>query len=166
VARCSEISKKASEVVAEQAGRLLCDSARRTIVTELTRSLALVLVVIAVGASGCSDSSKNVVSGEVTLDGKPLEKGTIRFVPTDGKLQPTDAEITQGKYTISVPAGESKVEIRAPKVVGKMKMYDTPDSPSVDKIEELLPAKYNSNTELKYPVTKGSQTKNFELQSK
>jgi hypothetical protein len=35
-----------------------------------------------------------------------------------------------GKFSSEVPIGESKVEIRVPKVVGKKKLYDTPDSPS------------------------------------
>src|SRR5262245_59391622 len=84
--------------------------------------------------AGCSDSgSDGVVNGEVVLDGKaPLKKGLIRFVPTDGKKGPADAEITDGKFTARVPVGEVKVEISAPKVVGKMRMM--PDSPEVDKV--------------------------------
>jgi hypothetical protein len=45
-------------------------------------------------------------------------------------------------------------------------MYDTPDSPTVDIVAELLPAKYNVNSELKMTVDGAAQEQNFNLQSK
>src|SRR5262245_20495897 len=117
-------------------------------------------------AGGCSGKAGQArVSGEVLLDGKPLKEGVIRFVPTDGKTPTAHAQVVDGKFTAAVPVGGKRVEISAPKVVGKRKMYDTPDSPVVDDVTELLPARYNSRSELTWTVQKGSQEKVFELKS-
>jgi hypothetical protein len=117
--------------------------------------------------AGCSGGpAAGTVSGEVTLDGQPLKQGLIRFVPADGKTATADGPIADGKYSVAVPAGEKKVEISAAKVVGRHKMYDTPDSPVVEDSVELLPARYNVRSELTYTVTKGPQEKKFDLTSK
>src|SRR5262249_52427690 len=106
------------------------------------------------------------VSGEVKLDGQPLKKGIIRFVPADGKTPTADTAITDGKFTATVPVGEKVVEITAPRVVGKQKMYDTPDSPVVETVAELLPARYNVRSTLRMTVQRGSQDKSFDVTSK
>src|SRR5262249_38253762 len=117
-------------------------------------------------AAGCSSASgKGSVSGEVTLDGQPLKEGVIRFVPVDGQSPTADAAVVGGRFKATVPLGEKRVEISAPKVVGKRKMYDTPDSPAVDDVVELLPPRYNVRSDMTMTVRKGSQEKNFELTS-
>jgi hypothetical protein len=121
------------------------------------------LLVIGMFAGCSTEAVKGTVEGTVTLNSQPLEHGLIRFVPIDGKLQPADATITAGKYTATIPVGDVRVEITSPKVVGQTKMYPTPDSPTVDKIEELLPPKYNVQSELKMSVPKGKTEKPFEL---
>jgi hypothetical protein len=124
-----------------------------------------VMMLVALG--GCSrDSARGTVTGEVKLDGEPLKQGIIRFVPADGKSPTADAGITDGKFTATVPVGEMVVEITAPKVVGKHKAYDAPDSPVVEDVVELLPARYNVHSELRWTVQTGSQQKVFELKSK
>jgi hypothetical protein len=106
------------------------------------------------------------VSGTVTLDGLPLKSGLIRFNPADGQTASADATITDGQFTATVPIGEKQVWISAPKVVGKRKAYDTPDSPTVDIVQELLPAEYNATSNVKIVVTAGSQTAAYNLKSK
>jgi hypothetical protein len=117
--------------------------------------------------AGCGDGSTATVSGTVTVDGQPLKEGLIRFVPPSTAAAAVEAPITNGEYTAAgVPLGEVQVQISAPKVVGKMKMIDTPESPYVDKVEELLPPRYNVQSELKMTVESGSQEKSFQLKSK
>jgi hypothetical protein len=117
--------------------------------------------------AGCSSSSTvGTLDGTVTLDGAPLKSGLIRFVPIDGQTPTADATIADGDFRATVPLGDKRVEITAPQVTGQRKAYDTPDSPMVDTIRELLPAKYNVNSELTYKVEPGSQTHEFALQSK
>jgi hypothetical protein len=106
--------------------------------------------VLVVGCSG--DGNYGDVSGTVSYDGKPIEDGLINFLPADGK-----------DSVSKVSVGATKVQIRGSKVTGKKKMYDTPDSPEVPIIAELLPAKYHEKSELTLEVKRGSNEKNWEL---
>lgn len=106
------------------------------------------------------------VSGTITFDGKPIEKGSISFTPANGQGPSGGGEIVGGKYKCDGALGECKVEIRSPKVVGKKKLYDTPDSPVQEVFEEVLPQKFNEATELRFDVKKGKNEKNWDLTSK
>ena len=119
-------------------------------------------------AAGCSSSEagKGTVSGEVTLDGQPLKEGRIRFVSADGLSATADTAIVDGRFRLKVPIGPMRVEISGRKVVGKRRVYDTPNSPVVDEVGELLPARYNARSELTMTVEPGSQEKRFDLSSK
>jgi len=115
---------------------------------------------------GCnSTDGKGVVKGTVTVDGNPLAEGVVRFVPIAGDAPTASADVTNGDFRASVPTGASRIEISAPKIVGTQKMYDSPKSPTVDIVEELLPAKYNVQSELRLDVKPGSQTAMFQLES-
>lgn len=133
----------------------------------MSRTFYFCLVLLCAGATGCGPESKMTsVSGTVSVDGKPAEKGSISFIPVDGMTSTTGAVIENGKYKSEAPLGESKVEIRVPKVVGKKKLYDTPDSPVQEVLEEVLPAKYNEATELRFVGERGNNEKNWDLSSK
>ena len=131
-----------------------------------TPKLLSALVLIAVMA-GCSAKPEGgAVKGTVTLDGQPLANGRILFIAVDQGSPSAEATITAGQFEGLVPLGEKRVEIRSPKVTGKKKMYDTPDSPTVDIVAELLPAKYNVNSELKMTIDGTAQEQKFDLLSK
>ena len=137
-------------------------SVRVTMICSRFCGWAALLMVAAL--AGCSsEGAKGTVEGTVTFNSVPLEQGLIRFVPVDGKSQPADGPITGGKFSVNVPVGDVRVEITSPKVVGKMQMYATPDSPTVDRIEEAIPSKYNVNSELKMTVPKGKSEQQFDL---
>jgi len=126
--------------------------------------LSPLVLAAALALAGCGDGSQlPKVSGSVSVDGTPVAKGSISFIPTAGQGPTTGAEILAGKYASQAPLGEAKVEIRVPKVVGKKKLYDTADSPVQDVMEELLPAKYNEKTELRFESKAGRNEKNWEL---
>jgi hypothetical protein len=128
----------------------------------------LLLLAIVIGGIGCTTESpqQSTVRGTVTLDGAPLADGLINFVAVDLQSPTVEAKIANGSFEVAVPPGEKRVEIRAPKVTGKKKVYDTPDSPTVDIVEERLPARYNAQSELQMTVVEGPQEKTFELQSR
>lgn len=116
---------------------------------------------------GCGAQPKAKVSGNVTLDGVPVENGIIQFYPTGGSGQTAGGGIQQGKYSIEASVGEMNVTINATKVVGKNKMYDTPDSPIIEKVAEIIPAKYHSPSELKVTLSPGANDNvNFDLKTK
>lgn len=86
-------------------------------------------------------------------------------MPSDGQTASADGNIEDGKFSAQVPPGEKTVQIFASKVVGKKKVYETPDSPTVDITQELIPDKYNLKSTLKLTVAPGAQEKPFELTS-
>src|SRR5262245_26830212 len=120
----------------------------------------LALLVLA----GCGDSTTGEVRGTIKFDGQPVKEGAITFKPVDGKTGTAGGQIKDGRYTARVPLGEMKVEISAPKVVRMKKLYDTPNSPEAPVTEEVLPAKYNTQTELRLEVKPGLNEKDFDLQ--
>lgn len=117
---------------------------------------------------GCAgNANEGTVSGRITLDGEPLKVGTITLVPADGRTATAGGTVADGEYEVKAPIGDKRVQISAPKITGKHKVYeDLPDSPVVDTIVELLPPRYHSHTELTYTVSPGRQSKDFELTSK
>jgi len=118
--------------------------------------------------AGCAPSGEQgTVTGTVTLDGTPLADGAVRFVPVAGDAPTSGANIEEGTFTAEVPFGEMRVEFTAAKIVGTREMYEgAPDSPVVNVVEELLPAKYNVRSELMLDVKQGSQEASFSLESK
>lgn len=115
-------------------------------------------------AAGCDVSGEGTINGTVTWNGEPLKKGTVNFISTDGKAPTSSATITDGKFTAKLPKTTMKVQISAPRPTGKSKkMYDTADSPEVEIVDELLPPKYNTNSELTITVKGGTQDEKFEL---
>jgi hypothetical protein len=116
--------------------------------------------------SGCDDAKIGEVSGTVTVDGSPMDAGSITFVPVDGKTSTAGGEIKNGHYSVKVPIGKMKVSISMPRESRKKKLYNTPDSPVGTMYEEGLPAKYNGKTELELEVKSGRNPKNWELTKK
>jgi hypothetical protein len=84
----------------------------------------------------------------------------------DGQAQTASTKVADGKFSTTVPLGKMRVEFSSPKVVGKHKAYDTPDSPVVDDVVELIPERYNTKSEFTITVKKGSQDESFALKSK
>jgi hypothetical protein len=124
------------------------------------------LLALALAAAGCG-APKTVVSGRVTLDGQPLDNGTIEFFPVRGD-SPTAAAVidTAGRYRTAAAPTQMKVVIHSSKVVGRRKMYDdVPDSPTVDLLAERLPGRYSdmTKTELTVTLTPGDNVADFPL---
>ncbi|MDY3560547.1 hypothetical protein R5W23_001782 [Gemmata sp. JC673] len=67
---------------------------------------------------GCGGGG-STVTGEVSFNGKPLEKGYVTFNPTDGKSAPVGAEVVGGRYTAkNVAVGKNKVVVVSTAVSG------------------------------------------------
>jgi len=126
---------------------------------------AFVAAAVCVAFTGCDDGiPMGQVSGTITVDGQvPALGSSITFIPSDGKTPSTGCTLDAGKYSAKVPVGKMKVEIRVPKPVAKPEKTVAGPGAGGDKIDESLPAKYNSDTELTYEVVSGSQTKDFVL---
>lgn len=122
-----------------------------------------------IGLTGCSSSDAPpmaTVSGQITLNGVPIENGSIVFAPIDGKGPVAGGKIKAGQYSFASPYGSKRVEINSPRVVGQQKSYDTPDSPVVDVVEEAIPATYNTATTITADVTpEGSRKFDFDVKA-
>lgn len=64
------------------------------------------LAILASGCGGGDGLERASVTGKVTLDGKPLERGAIQFIPTGGDSRGAAwGEIAAGSYTIPAADG-------------------------------------------------------------
>jgi hypothetical protein len=125
--------------------------------------LALFTTVLMGLLTGCSGNQSSEVTGTVLVDGQPPDEGSISFVPEDGKSQTFGDKIVNGKYTANGGFGTMKVDIRVSEVVGKKEIYPGKFAPTY---REMLPAKYNTKTELRFDVKPGRNEKNWELTTK
>lgn len=88
-------------------------------------------------------------------------------MPSDGATASASGLIQQGSYKVDVPPGPKIVEITSQQVVRQEKAYEgDPNSPTIDVTKEIIPAKFNVKSELKYDVTSGENTKDFAVTSK
>ena len=130
------------------------------------------LLAPALGCGGGADRAQ--VSGSVRVDGQPLESGSISFLPAAGTQGPTaGAEIKQGTYSVAAESGlapgKYSVQIKASRKTGRRIKDGFPHPPDdmVDEIEQFLPPKYNTQSELTAELKPGSNKgKDFELRLK
>lgn len=135
------------------------------------RSIAPIVLLLIV-ICGCDRSpQRQYIYGRVTLDGQPLDFGSITFVP-DPTGPKASGIIEKGQYTIQSVrgplAGDKLVEIRAPRYPAD----EPPPTTSSEKLRQMavapeaLPARYNNKTELRATVTEsGPNEFNFDLKS-
>lgn len=108
--------------------------------------------------SGCSQR-KAEVSGTITLDDKPVEAGTITFIPVDGKATTEGGAISDGRYTVHLRPGTMKITISAL----KLPPGETPSPAANARAQETIPARYNRNSELIFEVKAGKNQKDLDL---
>ena len=121
--------------------------------------------------TGCGDS-RSGVSGKVTLNGKPLTNATIQFFPEGSQSPAGGAVVTDGRYELppkpGLPPGKYRVSISSPSGgVDEGSFTAAPGAkgkgPVGTGVKDLVPAKYNTDTELRAEVTSGSNTFDFDL---
>jgi hypothetical protein len=94
------------------AGRSILSSYKDALImtasTSATRATALAAVALSglLGVTGCGDDSglgkRYSVSGSVTYNGQPVEKGQISFVPADlNKQRAANGFIQDGRYSLT-----------------------------------------------------------------
>jgi hypothetical protein len=123
------------------------------------------LLMASIGLLGCSNSPPTGdAHANINLDGKPLLKGSMRFFPLDGKSPTSGGKVQDGKLFVpGVSVGKHRIEIEA--LIVKP---GTPATASVDEVEtvQLIPARYNTNSELTWEIVGGLNEKAFELSSR
>ena len=121
--------------------------------------------------SGCGGEIgiiKHPLNGNVSLDGNPLERGTIFFDPLPGmKCDPATGAILNGAYRVELSVGQYLVKINGTKKTGnKMQKAMAPKGEMVDEEVEAVGAAYNSKTNLKQSIVVGENKGDFAVKSK
>jgi len=131
----------------------------------MLRCVHLLSAMVIVSAVGCAKEELAIVSGSVTIDGTPAKEGYVNFFPADGRGSTAGGAMVDGSYSATMQPGPKKVEIRVQKVVGYVKLYDTPDSPVQPNRVEVLPPKYHDQTKLVLDAKLGENKQDFTLES-
>ncbi|MBE6426647.1 MAG: hypothetical protein IJD43_15305 [Thermoguttaceae bacterium] len=118
----------------------------------------LILALVLLAGCGSGEEKRFSVTGNVSYAGKPVETGSISFVPSDPSLSPDGALIENGAYTCAVRPGKMKVQITGSKRVKPKKG----DDPNLVLYEDYIPAKYNLESALEVEVSE-DMTADFEL---
>ena len=131
--------------------------------------MALLLLALGCGKGGPNQSA---ISGEVKLDGRPLEQGSIVFTPVDGtKGIVTGGRIENGRYRLTGKAGptigRNRVEIHAVRKTGRpATKTGNPLEQGDDEYEEAVAPRFNAESTLKFEVKPGENTADFTVESK
>ena len=124
---------------------------------------------LVVGLAGCGSNAESTVYGTVTLDGEPLDHGSVTFVPNTNEGRAASGSIdTGGNYKVQagqtggLPAGEYVVKVSS-REPAKPNPQGGPPTPG----KLLTPKRYfNSNRSgLNFQVEAGSNEINLELTS-
>lgn len=129
-------------------------------------------LLLGLGLLGCGGEApykgdkRFAVQGTVTYNDEPIDNGMISFTGEDPKQHMTGAPILGGKYSIEANkgpnAGKYQVQVRWSKPTGK-KRKDSDTGEMIDEVKEVIPSKFNSNSDLRAEVGAGSGTFDFEL---
>jgi hypothetical protein len=110
-------------------------------------------------AAGCNSGHKTVgLRGEVTFDGRAVEKGRIDFLPVEGTAGGSTGDaITNGQYDVPtkgglLPDGIYVVRITALKKTGQTTVIPKMGGVPMELEENFIPASYNSQSILKIRV--------------
>jgi hypothetical protein len=121
--------------------------------------------------SGCFSSSTGTVSGSVTFNGKPLEKGLVTFSPAAAKGGTAGGEIVAGRFDVQeiVPAQYQVSVAAVPEL--KIVMPGDPETKRTltdaeirARIDPLPPD--TTGKEQTIDVKRGWQALDFKLESK
>lgn len=130
---------------------------------------SLVAALIALhGCSGANGPKTMRVRGDVSIDGKPIEDGTIDFVSEDGS-PPAQGPIKAGHFDLPPQSGPLvektyRVEINALRKTGKT----VPDvmgdgSATMDELENIIPPMYNARSTLKATISPDASKNQFDF---
>ena len=108
--------------------------------------------------AGCTaGDGRLAVQGTVTLDGKPLENGSINFRPAASNQAPSSGgTIKQGGFALKtaqgLKPGEYLVTVQAFRKTGR-----TIDDPQMGQVEETVPVKFRETMPLKASIVAGAE---------
>jgi len=132
---------------------------------------ATLAIALCLGCGNGDGLNRASVEGKVSLDGTPVEEGTISFAPTAGTKGPTaGGTIENGRYSISAAkgpvVGRYRVELHAPRKTGKkIQAPMAPAGTMTDEVGDAMPPQYNMTSTLEKEVKAGRNQIDFDLKS-
>lgn len=115
----------------------------------------------------CSGDGLSAVSDIVALDDQPIENGTVEFLPADGQGPTAAAVIEDGRYQVRVAPGRKEVRIVGYRKTGERHVVPgDSSSPMMDIQEQIVPARYNTASELRCDIALGRGVHEFELRAR
>jgi hypothetical protein len=137
---------------------------------ETSAVCGLIAVLWCATTIGCDQGPQRLtVSGSVRLDGNPLATGSLLMTPVM-KGPVAGCDIKDGQFEMPQDRGpgpgEYRVEITAYRPTGK-KVYDSDFNVSTETLVPIIPARYNTESELTATVTLDTENHfKFDLKSK
>jgi hypothetical protein len=137
----------------------------------LNRFGILVQAILFLGC-GADPLGRQPVSGMVTLDGSPVENGTVSFHPVDNTATASAGAIEKGQFALDrergLAAGKYRVTINAPKPgTGQAAQENALPGDPLPVPEELIPAEWNTNSNEVVEVNGSAANEfNFAIKSK
>jgi hypothetical protein len=133
-------------------------------------SSVLMLAAIAAGCGKPDPWERMPLSGQVTLDGKPLASGQLTLFPLGDIRGPAaGAEIKQGAFSIpkheGPVVGKHRVEIRSVQKTGRQVPSPSavegdavlPEGTMVEEYADVIPKRYNTYSELEIDIQADTQ---------
>ncbi|MFI4874653.1 MAG: hypothetical protein ACIALR_04920 [Blastopirellula sp. JB062] len=129
------------------------------------RHLCVSAAILLLSLAGCSQSDGLIsVTGTVTFEGEPVEKGAISMIPVDGAGVTAGGVIAGGRYHVRSSPGKVSVLI-----YGQRKTENPNASP--EEIErgmnfstkQYVPAAYNDQSKLRITISESNRNFDFDL---
>ena len=136
----------------------------------LPRFLAVAVVLALIAGCGGGPNARCAVHGSVSYDGQPVDNGGIAFLPEgesedDTRIRAT-GKIYDGRYEFDTqhgpPPGRYRVQIYWKKKTGQKVVGE--GGVQKNEIEQGIPPKYNTESELIVEVKPGRNTLDFNLE--
>lgn len=117
--------------------------------------------------TGCGESSGEVlVTGTVTVDGAPIESGSITFLSEAADGPTGGGVIKDGKYEARMVPGKKVIMVVGSKVIGeRLQLEGVPDSGTVPLLQTITHPAYNTREQspLKANIEGAKTDLNFNL---
>ena len=125
-------------------------------------------VTVALGCGGSLNTA--AVDGSVSVDGVPVESGSITFVPIEGTSgHSAGGVIESGRYSISATDGPligvNNVAITGRRKTGKKIPVPGTENVMMDETVDVVPARYQTGKELEREILPGTNTLDFDLEA-